>query len=68
MHIAFRYRLLLPLITALLLIVGYPLGFSFWVSLQDYRLTAIEGATWIGIEHYIALLRTTLSGRRCVIP
>jgi multiple sugar transport system permease protein len=57
MHIAFRYRLLLPLITALLLIVGYPLGFSFWVSLQDYRLTAIEGATWIGIEHYIALLR-----------
>jgi multiple sugar transport system permease protein len=57
MHIAFRYRLLLPLIIALLLIVGYPLGFSFWVSLQDYRLTAIEGATWIGIEHYIALLR-----------
>jgi len=53
----FRYRLLLPLVIALLLIIGYPLGFSFWVSLQDYRLTAIEQATWIGAEHYIALMR-----------
>lgn len=52
----FRYRLVLPLLIALLLILGYPLAFSFWVSLHDYRLTAIEQATWVGINQYIGLL------------
>lgn len=53
----FRYRLILPLLLALLLILGYPLAFSFWVSLQDYRLTAIEQASWVGLQQYASLLK-----------
>lgn len=53
----FRYRLILPLLLALLLILGYPLAFSFWVSLQDYRLTAIDQATWVGLRQYAGLLK-----------
>lgn len=39
--------------------MGYPLLFSFWVSLHDFRLTAIDAAQWIGFSQYVALLGNT---------
>lgn len=52
-----KYRMLFPLVLVLVLIMGYPLVFSFWVSLHDYRLTAIEDVQWIGIKQYAMLFK-----------
>lgn len=54
-----KYRMLFPLLLLLGAVMGYPLLFSFWVSLHDYRLTAIQEARWVGAAQYIALLRDT---------
>ncbi len=58
---AFKYRLLIPLLLTIALILGYPLAFSFWVSLHDYRLTAIDQAQWVGLEQYLTLLTQNAS-------
>ncbi|MCS7011897.1 MAG: sugar ABC transporter permease [Anaerolineales bacterium] len=55
----FRYRLVLPLLLALVLIVGYPLTFSFWISLHDYQLTALDRVSWVGISQYLNVLKNS---------
>lgn len=50
-----KYRLMIPILLLLGLLMGYPLAFSLWVSLHDYRLTAIEAARWVGGAQYLAL-------------
>lgn len=45
----FRIRMVIPTIVALALIVGYPLGYSLWISVHEYDLT--EG----GIGDYVKL-------------
>lgn len=55
--LSFRYRLVLPLVLALVLILGYPLIFSFWISLHDYQLTALERNSWVGLGQYAGLLQ-----------
>ncbi|MCS7286870.1 MAG: sugar ABC transporter permease [Anaerolineae bacterium] len=52
-----KYRMLFPIVLVLVLIMGYPLVFSFWVSLHDYRLTAIENVQWIGLKQYAMLFK-----------
>lgn len=54
--IPFKYRLIAPLGLALILTLGYPLVFSLWVSLHDYRITAIDQARWVGLEQYRSIL------------
>ncbi|MDW8054823.1 MAG: sugar ABC transporter permease [Anaerolineae bacterium] len=54
--IPFKYRLIAPLGLALILTLGYPLIFSLWVSLHDYRITAIDQARWVGLEQYRSIL------------
>lgn len=58
---ALRYRLILPLLLVIALILGYPLAYSFWVSLHDYRLTAIAQARWVGLEQYFIILTQNTS-------
>nr|BAL53478.1 binding-protein-dependent transport systems inner membrane component [uncultured Chloroflexota bacterium] len=53
----FRYRLVAPLFLALVLILGYPLSFSLWISLHDYQLTTIDRVTWVGGKNYQSLLQ-----------
>ncbi|HIC87913.1 MAG TPA: sugar ABC transporter permease [Anaerolineae bacterium] len=44
---------MLLVLTAVLI---YPLGFSFWVSLHDYRLTALNDVRFVGWDNYVGLL------------
>ncbi len=54
--VPFQYRLLLPLLLVLTAVLIYPLAFSFWVSLHDYKLTAIGKERFVGLTNYSALL------------
>jgi multiple sugar transport system permease protein len=47
--------MLLPLLAALAAIMAYPVLFSGRISLQDYRLNALEDVRYIGLEHYLSL-------------
>ncbi|PJF49030.1 MAG: sugar ABC transporter permease [Chloroflexi bacterium] len=59
--LTFKHRLVLPLLLSLVLILGYPLAFSLWISLHDYRLTAIEQARWVGWAQYFTILTQNAS-------
>lgn len=50
-----RYQLLLPLVAVLLAVMVYPLVFSFWISLNDYRLTRLSEIRFIGLDNYLGL-------------
>ena len=50
MHI--KYKLILPLVFLLSGIMLYPLIFSVWLSLQDYRLTRINDVQFVGFENF----------------
>jgi len=47
--------LLLPLALTLLAVMIYPLAFSFWISLHDYRLTRLNDVRFTGVANYLAL-------------
>lgn len=51
----FSVRLIVPLALALLVVLVYPLIFSFWVSLHDYSLTALEDIRFVGLQNYLEL-------------
>ncbi|MBT9176943.1 MAG: Lactose transport system permease protein LacF [Firmicutes bacterium] len=55
LRLPLKYRLLIPLIVVLLAVLIYPLIFSFWVSLHDYRLTALHEVQFVGLANYIGL-------------
>lgn len=54
MHL--RFRLILPLALALAAIMVYPLVFSAWISVHDYRLTRIDDVRFEGIGNYAYIL------------
>ena len=49
--IPFRWRMALPLILLLGVFVLYPLGFSFYLSLTEYKLTD-RNLDFVGLEQY----------------
>ncbi len=51
----FSKRMIVPLALTLLVVLIYPLVFSFWVSLHEYSLTALEDVRFIGLQNYIGL-------------
>lgn len=51
-----RYKLLLPLAAVLLAVMVYPLVYSFWISLNDYRLTRLSDIRFIGLDNYLGLI------------
>lgn len=55
MNLALRYRLLVPLIALLGAVMIYPLIFSLWVSLNDYRLTRLDDVTFVGLRNYLTI-------------
>lgn len=54
MHL--RFRLILPLALTLSAIMAYPLVFSAWISLHDYRLTRIQDVRFEGLGNYVFIL------------
>ncbi len=49
-------RMVFPLILLLLIVQGYPMAFAAYISLHDYRLTALNEVRWVGVAQYIGLL------------
>ena len=53
----FRIKMVLPTIFALLLIVGYPLVYSLWISLHDYDLTEGGIGDFVGLFNFGKVIR-----------
>lgn len=53
---AFRYRMLAPLVALFVAVVGYPMVYSFWLSLTNYRITRTGQTQFVGLAQYQALL------------
>ncbi|WP_322798478.1 sugar ABC transporter permease [Thermoflexus sp.] len=49
-------RMVFPLLLLLLAVQGYPMAFAAYISLHDYRLTALHQVQWIGTAQYVGLL------------
>ena len=45
-----------PMILTLLLISAFPIGYSFWISLQKYNLRQPNNIRFNGIDNYVAVL------------
>lgn len=45
-----------PMILTLLLISAFPIGYSFWISLQKYNLRQPNNIHFNGIDNYVAVL------------
>ena len=54
MHL--RFRLILPLAVVLSAIMVYPLAFSGWISVHDYRLDRINDVGFEGVGNYAYIL------------
>jgi multiple sugar transport system permease protein len=57
---AFRFGMTIPTIVALVLVVGFPLAFAFYVSTHDYDLTEGGIGAFTGIENYARTVRDQL--------
>jgi len=53
----FKYRLIIPLALLLIIVMIYPLGYSLWVSLHDFKLTSIGQEHFIGFSNYWNILK-----------
>lgn len=47
-----RIRMMLPLVVVLAAVVGYPLAYSFYLSLTDYKITSRGDVAFRGLEQY----------------
>nr|WP_306265586.1 sugar ABC transporter permease [Pararhizobium sp. IMCC3301] len=47
-----KHRLVLPLALVLSAVMLYPVAFSAWISLHDYRLTRLNDVRWVGFDNY----------------
>lgn len=47
-----KHRFVLPLALVLSAVMLYPVAFSAWVSLHDYRLTRLNDVRWVGLDNY----------------
>ncbi len=54
--LSLQYRLMLPLAVVLLAVMAYPLIFSAWISLHDYRLTRLTDVQFRGWQNYLGLI------------
>lgn len=51
----FKYGMLLPMITVLLVAVGYPIGYSVWMSFTNYQLIS-RNVDYIGLDNYVNVI------------
>ncbi len=51
MHL--KYKLVAPLILVLSAVMVYPLAFSVWISVHDYRLTQLNNVKFRGIDNFV---------------
>ena len=53
---SFRVRLLLPLLALFVVAVGYPLVYSFYISLTNYKITNRFDVRFTGLDRYADVL------------
>ncbi|MET0681602.1 MAG: hypothetical protein ABWZ41_11410, partial [Burkholderiales bacterium] len=51
----FAWLAILPALAFFGVFVGFPVGYSFWLSFHEWNMMAAT-PTWIGLENYAALL------------
>ncbi|WP_101946974.1 carbohydrate ABC transporter permease [Mycobacterium sp. 3519A] len=54
---AFKYRMIAPLIALFVGVVGFPLVYAFYLSITDYKLTSHGAPDLVGIGNYAATLQ-----------
>lgn len=54
----FAYLLNLPALITIFVLVAYPIGYSFYLSLQRYNLKRPDQRAFIGVENYWEVLRS----------
>jgi multiple sugar transport system permease protein len=54
-RIPIGYRLMIPLLGLLGLIVAYPIGYSLWLSFTDYSILRQGETSFVGLDQYIGL-------------
>ena len=47
-----KHKFVLPLALVLSAVMLYPVAFSAWISLHDYRLTRLNDVRWVGLDNY----------------
>lgn len=52
----FRWGMLAPVLAISGVAVGFPLGYAFYLSLTDYRLTSRGAPGFVGLENYFYVL------------
>ncbi len=50
------WMLCAPAVTVMLLVTGYPIGYSLWLSFQEYDLRSPDARGFVGLENYQAVL------------
>lgn len=53
--IPYKYRLMIPMAAILLIILIFPLGYSFNISLQNLELNKLGNETYVGLRNYVAI-------------
>lgn len=54
--IPYHWRLMLALMLVLGAVVAYPLGYSLWLSFQDFQITSREDVPFVGFAQYAQLV------------
>lgn len=50
-----KWMLTIPVIIFILLMIGYPLIYTFRLSFNSWSLSALKGMRWVGLKNYITL-------------
>ena len=50
------WMLCAPAVAVMLLVTGYPIGYSLWLSFQEYDLRSPDARGFVGLENYQAVL------------
>lgn len=50
-----KWVLTIPVILFILLMIGYPLFYTFRLSFHSWSLSALKGMKWVGLKNYINL-------------
>ncbi len=56
---SFAFLLNAPALLAIVLLVGYPIVYSLWLSLHRYNLKRPRVFAFVGVENYLAILRSS---------
>ncbi|MET3696968.1 carbohydrate ABC transporter membrane protein 1 (CUT1 family) [Bacillus oleivorans] len=57
---SYQWRMLLPLLVLMLIILAFPLGYSLWLSFHNFTITNPDENSFVGFGQYLKLLSDPL--------